>query len=289
MHNALCDDFLRRHAKACLLRKSVFQVTIPICYLTAGALLGAQAWGRTRAVLGHLLIPALLAGGLGVILHGWLLATAVTAGSGLSLGLSNVASVTAWVIALLALLATLRGQLRGVSAFLLPCAAIGAALTGLGPQRFTSLESWELDAHILLSVAAYSLFSIAAALAVLMAVQQRRLRAGPPLGWVTVLPPVEVMERALFAVIGVGFGLLSLALFSGLVFLDDWLAQHLVHKTVLSVVAWIVFAVLLLGRWRFGWRGSRAVTLTLGGFGVLALAYFGSKLVLEAILGEQWG
>ena len=252
-------------------------------------MLGVQAWGRTRAAMRHLLVPALLVGGLGVILHGWLLAISVGAESGLSLGLTNVASVTAWLIALLALLATMRKPLRGLSAFLLPAAAIGAAVTGLGPQRFTTTTRWALDAHILLSVTAYSLFSIAAALAVLMALQQRRLRAGPPLGWVTVLPPVEAMERALFATIAVGFGLLSLALFSGLVFLDNWLAQHLVHKTVLSVIAWVVFAVLLLGRWRYGWRGSRAVYLTLGGFGVLALAYFGSKLVLEAILGEQWG
>jgi len=252
-------------------------------------MLGVQAWGRARTAMQRLLVPALLVGLLGVVLHGWLLATSISAESGLSLGAANVASVTAWLIALLALVATVRGQLRGLSAFLLPVAAIGAAVTGLGPQRFTSTVRWELDAHILLSVTAYSLFSIAAALAVLMALQQRRLRAGPPLGWVTMLPPVEAMERALFATIAVGFSLLSLALFSGLVFLDDWLAQHLVHKTVLSLAAWIVFAVLLIGRWRFGWRGSRAVYLTLGGFGVLALAYFGSKLVLEAILGEQWG
>jgi ABC-type uncharacterized transport system permease subunit len=57
-----------------------------------------------------------------------------------------------------------------------------------------------------------------------------------------------------------------------------------VHKTVLSIVAWIVFGVLLWGRWRYGWRGTRAVNLTLIGMGVLLLAFFGTKLVLELIL-----
>jgi ABC-type uncharacterized transport system permease subunit len=67
-------------------------------------------------------------------------------------------------------------------------------------------------------------------------------------------------------------------------FLDDMRAQHLGHKTILSVAAWSVFAVLLIGRYRNGWRGRKAVRYTLGGFTTLMLAYFGSKVVLELIL-----
>jgi len=58
----------------------------------------------------------------------------------------------------------------------------------------------------------------------------------------------------------------------------------LVHKTVLACVAWVIFAVLLFGRWRFGWRGQRVVRWTLAGFATLLVGYFGSKLVLELIL-----
>lgn len=61
-------------------------------------------------------------------------------------------------------------------------------------------------------------------------------------------------------------------------------AQHLVHKTVLGIIAWLVFAVLLWGRWRFGWRGRTAIRWTLSGAVTLMLAYFGSKLVLELLL-----
>ena len=84
--------------------------------------------------------------------------------------------------------------------------------------------------------------------------------------------------------IGTGFALLTLALLSGFAFLEDMFAQHLVHKTVLSTLAWLMFGGLLIGRLRYGWRGKTAIVWTLSGFAVLILAYFGSKMVLELIL-----
>jgi len=78
--------------------------------------------------------------------------------------------------------------------------------------------------------------------------------------------------------------LLTLTLLSGVLFVDNLFAQHLVHKTVLSIAAWFVFGILLFGRWRWGWRGRQAVRLTLLGMIVLLLAFFGSKFVLELVL-----
>ena len=92
------------------------------------------------------------------------------------------------------------------------------------------------------------------------------------------------MESLLFQMIAVGYATLSLALLVGITFLEDIFAQHLVHKTILSIIAWTVFAILLHGRWKYGWRGRIAIRWTLIGFLFLMLAYFGSKLVLELIL-----
>jgi ABC-type uncharacterized transport system permease subunit len=78
--------------------------------------------------------------------------------------------------------------------------------------------------------------------------------------------------------------LLTLTLLSGVLFVDNLFAQHLVQKTVLSIAAWLVFGVLLFGRWRWGWRGRRAVRLTLAGMVILLLAFFGSKFVFEVLL-----
>jgi ABC-type uncharacterized transport system permease subunit len=96
------------------------------------------------------------------------------------------------------------------------------------------------------------------------------------------------MERLLFQLIAIGFFLLSLTLLSGLWFIRDWLAQHLAHKTVLSITAWLIFGVLLWGRLRYGWRGRTAIRWTLAGYATLLLAYFGSKLILEQFLGRHW-
>jgi len=92
------------------------------------------------------------------------------------------------------------------------------------------------------------------------------------------------MEQLLFQFLLCGEVLLTLALLSGFVFLDNMFAQHLAHKTLLSCLAWIVFGILLWGRHFRGWRGSNAIRWTLAGFLLLMLAYFGSKLVRAFLL-----
>ena len=108
----------------------------------------------------------------------------------------------------------------------------------------------------------------------LLAIQDYRLRHRQPGGFLRGIPPLTAMEALLFQMIGAGFILLSITLVSGLFFLEDLFAQHLVHKATLSFIAWGVFGVLLWGRWRFGWRGRTAIRWTLSGFVFLALAYF---------------
>ena len=77
---------------------------------------------------------------------------------------------------------------------------------------------------------------------------------------------------------------MTAAIISGALFVENMMAQHLAHKSVFSVLAWLIFSVLLWGRHQLGWRGNIAVRWTLTGFAFLILAYFGSKLVLEIIL-----
>jgi ABC-type uncharacterized transport system permease subunit len=92
------------------------------------------------------------------------------------------------------------------------------------------------------------------------------------------------METMLFELLWAGVILLTVAIASGFLFLEDIFAQHLVHKTVLTLVAWVIYSTLLWGRYQLGWRSQTAVRFTLGGFALLMLAFFGSKLVLELIL-----
>ena len=100
------------------------------------------------------------------------------------------------------------------------------------------------------------------------------------------LPPLLVLERILFRFIGLGFALLTLTAFSGVLFSEEIFGQPLRfdHKNVFTLVAWAVFGILLLGRRLWGWRGRTALRLTFGGFALLLLAYVGSRFVMEVIL-----
>jgi ABC-type uncharacterized transport system permease subunit len=148
---------------------------------------------------------------------------------------------------------------------------------------------YELLAHILLSALAAGLLSVAAVLVVVLAAQSARLRERRPLGLLAALPPLESLESAVFNTVLAGFVLLSLSLLSGFLFIQDLFGQHLVHKTFLSIVAWCIFGALLVGRYRFGWRGRQALRFLLTGYVILASAYFGSRFVLEGLLGRHWG
>jgi ABC-type uncharacterized transport system permease subunit len=151
------------------------------------------------------------------------------------------------------------------------------------------MPGWELSAHILLSMAAAALLFAAAVTALLLVFLERRLRSRRLADLPSALPPLDVLERVMFRLIGAGFVFLTLALFTGFVFVTNLFTQLLLQKTVLSLIAWLLFGVLLVGRIRFGWRGRSAVQWTLSGFAVLAVAYFGSKFILEYLYGEHWG
>jgi ABC-type uncharacterized transport system permease subunit len=207
-----------------------------------------------------------------------------------SIGLLEAISLFAWALAVLACLISIDRQYRALGALLMASAAFGAAVTGVGSgQPESATAGWELTAHILLSMGAAALLFAAAVTALLLVFLDRRLRTRRIADLPSVLPPLDALEKVMFRLIGAGFALLTLSLFTGFVFVTNLFTQHLIHKTVLSLIAWTIFGVLLIGRIRFGWRGRSALGWTLSGFGVLALAYFGAKFVLENVLGRHWG
>jgi ABC-type uncharacterized transport system permease subunit len=205
---------------------------------------------------------------------------------GLNLTFFHVLSLTTWLAAILVLLSALKKPVENLGIAVLPLSAAALLLQALYAGNGASAINVGvgLKAHILLSIFSYSLLTIAALQALLLAIQTRHLRNRHPGGFIRALPPLQTMEVLLFRMIGLGYILLSLSLLTGATYIEDIFAQHLVHKTALSIAAWVVFAILLWGRWRFGWRGRTAVRWTLSGFVVLMVAYFGSKLVLEFIV-----
>jgi ABC-type uncharacterized transport system permease subunit len=255
------------------------------------ALYSASAWVMLRSVSTSRLSAFAWALTLGSILaHSYAIVLHMMGLGPYSIGLLEALSMLAWTLAVVACFIAMEKQIRAIGAILLALAAFGAALTGAGhtyPEE--TAPGWELTAHILLSMAAAALLLAAAVAALVLVFMDRRLRARRIADLPSVLPPLDSVEKVMFRLIGAGFVILTLALLTGFIFVTNLRTQHLEHKTILSSIAWVLFGVLLIGRIRYGWRGRSAVRWTLSGFGVLILAYFGSKFVLEYLLGRHWG
>ncbi|MAN51972.1 MULTISPECIES: cytochrome C assembly family protein [Marinimicrobium] len=231
----------------------------------------------------HLLIAVAVA----LVVHGIGVYQLVALPRAIELGFFRVSSLLFWVINAVVLLSSLRKPLHNLFILLLPLSALGiiASLLGRNASGHPLVLDYTLASHVLLSILAYSLLTIATLQALLLAWQNHQLKHRHPTGRVRLLPPLQTMEALLFELLWAGHLALTLSIISGFVFLDDLFAQHLAHKTVFSLAAWVIYSVLLGGRHYLGWRGYTAIRWTLGGFLLLMLAYFGSKLVLELILG----
>jgi len=223
-------------------------------------------------------------------LHTWLLAQAVFAQDGLHLGLGNAVSAILWLTVLIYWLGNFFHRLDGLQSLVLPIAAVAALAPAVfpSPKPLPNTEFVVFKVHLLIAMAAYSLFTIASLHVLLMALLERGLHGGTLPRALDRLPPLLTMERLLFRIIWAGFILLTATLATGVIFSEELFgkAARLNHKTVFGVLSWIVFAALLGGRHLYGWRGRVAVRWTLAGFLMLVLAYIGSRFVLEVILGR---
>ena len=177
-------------------------------------------------------------------------------------------------------------RMEALGVVVYPLAAVLVLLYQFAGHGHAQELSWHLQLHAWLALLAYAALAVAALIAVMLWFQERALRRRQLRGWLRALPPLVQLEELLFRSLAASFVLLTLALITGVVFVENLLAQHLWHKTVLSFLSWIVLGVLLYGRWRFGWRGPRAVKLTLTSMVLLLLAFFGSKFVLEVLLHQ---
>jgi ABC-type uncharacterized transport system permease subunit len=247
-------------------------------YLVASALLvagirrpgGSRAWlaAATVAMLLHALEHVLAWRELGgADMHFF---------AALSLVMLGMAALTTIVGA--------RGRMASLGVLLFPLAGLALLANHLRGHLPPEPLDWRLQLHAWMALLAYATLSVAALLAVMLWLQERALSRREIHGWLRALPPLVELETLLFRTIATGFVLLTATLLTGALFVEDLLAQHLLHKTVLSVLSWLVFGVLLLGRWARGWRGRAAVHWTLAAMVLLVLAFFGSKFVLELVL-----
>jgi ABC-type uncharacterized transport system permease subunit len=226
-------------------------------------------------------------------LHVWLLIANSWGAGMLTIGVGNALSSIVWLALAVYALSSLRQPADALYAVILPVAAIAVLLPLVMPGRPVQLAmSPLLLAHIAVAFLAYALFTIAALHAGMMALLEKRLHEHAINRSLPNLPPLLTLEYLLFRIIGIGFVLLTLALASGILFSEQLFgkpfsfAHFTQHKTVFALLSWLIYAGLLMGRKVYGWRGRTAIRWSLTGFVMLVLAYVGSKIVLQLLLGR---
>ena len=265
------------------------QITILLLYLLAAVAFAMSRLPRFGEWAQPSIVAAFAFGGAGIVAHGLFLNAAIYTESGLILSISSTMSLVGLQLALIALLGAIEPSLRGMTAgLLLLAAAVTIPLGAQAPAAVGSDLTWQIQAHILISIFSYGLLAVGAIVAVFALIQDKRLRSRKLATGNRLFAPLETTEKLLFGVASAGFAGLLLSVVSGFTFIENLFAQHLVHKTALSLLALLIFGTVVAGRQFAGWRGKRAVSLYLWGFVTLCLAYFGSRFILEEILGRSW-
>ena len=263
-----------------------------LIHALAAALYAVAAWvrwpGATHRIDAQALMAWLPPVALGV--HAAGLVPAIATPDGFDLSMPNAVSLVAALCVLVTWAGGFFRTLPGSAAIVLPIASVAALLPALfrNPHRFPYAgEPWAA-AHIAVALLAYACLLVAAVTALLMTGLEKRLHRGLPADGGDATPPLLTLERYLFRLIGAGFALLTLTVVSGVFFSEEVFGQpfKLTHKSLFTILAWITFGALVAGRWRFGWRGRRALGWILAGTALLMLAYLGSKFVLEVLLGR---
>jgi len=224
--------------------------------------------------------------GMAIVLHSGLTALSITAQQGFDFGFFKIALLLFLVINALLLISSLKKSVFSLFILMLPLSVVAIlAHTVFGESSEHPIHlSAGIAVHILSSVLAYSLLTIATLQALLLTYQEYQLKHHTVRKVLRVLPPLQTMDKLLFEVIGLGFGLLCISVATGIIFIDNIFAQQLAHKTLFSFMSIAIYSVLIWGRMQYGWRGMTATRWVLSGFCLLMLAYFGTKFVLELLL-----
>ena len=205
----------------------------------------------------------------------------------------SVINAQALVFLVISLVVTVFSQVKPVHnskliVFPITILSIVLVLNSHEGNHVVSSDNTGLLVHAALSVVAYAIFSLAAVQAGLLYAQNNQLKHHLTGKLVKALPPLQTTEALLFEMVWVGFVLLTLGILTGTIFVEDLFAQKVAHKTIFSILAWILFAVLIAARRFWGWRGLVAAKMTLAGVFILMLGFLGSKIVIEYVLPNKF-
>ncbi|MGH1469573.1 MAG: cytochrome C assembly family protein [Cellvibrionaceae bacterium] len=202
--------------------------------------------------------------------------------AGIDAGLFKLPTLFFWLVNLIVLVSGLKKPLHNLFIFLFPLASLAIIASHLGESRIISASP--AVGHVFIALLATGFLTLATLQALVLAYQDHQLKQKKAGGILRLLPPLQTMESLMFQLLWVGQVLLTVLIISGFLIIDDISLQKQAHTLVFSLLAWLIYAVLLWGRHQLGWRGHIAIRWTLGGFVLLMLAYMGTQMVYQVIL-----
>ena len=220
---------------------------------------------------------------LAIIGHVFVISPIIYENYSVNLSLNYALIVVAFIISITLYISSIIGNTQFLGIIILPVISLVFLFDFTNNPVNVALNNF-LFIHVIISLISYSILCLSAAQSLILKLQEKKLQTNQPIGLIASLPSLDAMDNLLFRILALGVLFLSASLVSGFIFLEDIFSQHLAHKTILSLLAWIVFVSLIYGRKKYGWRGKNAANITLIGFFILFLSYFGTKAVLEIII-----
>jgi ABC-type uncharacterized transport system permease subunit len=253
------------------------------CYLTPSLLIFKNPIPNKKLINFNVLLIA-----IGLLAHFSILKASISFNP-INLGFSNALSATSFFSILIIWVLNFNKKYNYLQPFLLiPSALLLIIHPLLLSNHFLTTDLSPLFVtHIAIALLAYSLFTFSALLAIFILIFEKKLHQKKKMDLLLIgSQPLIEMENFLFNINKVGFILLTVTLGSGILFSEQVFGTPLQfkHKTVFSILAWVIYGLLLASKKLYGWRGRKSIYISLTAFLFLLLSYLGSKFVLEIIL-----
>ncbi len=196
-------------------------------------------------------------------------------------------SLFAWAIVGSYLAFQLKFNIRILGTFVSPLAVVFMLLSSAIPGRVIPnsqlFKSFWLTLHVATMFIGMAIFALAFCAGIMYLLQERQIKTKSFGLLYRRLPSLEVLDSLNYVCLTFGFPLITIGLISGFVYAGAvWQSfWHWDPKEILSVVTWLIYAVLLHERLAVGWRGRRAAIMAIIGFSVILVTFVGTSIILE--------
>lgn len=179
------------------------------------------------------------------------------------------------------LLRTFRAlEVVGSGVYFISLIVMGSSLTNIPPLEpltpaYKSIWLW---IHVAFAWLAYAAFTIAAVLAVLYLIKERKPAEK---GLIVRLPALEKVDDMWFRYVTFGFVTDAVMIASGAVWAHYLWGSYWSWDPVetWNLITWLIFGLLLHLRLTLGWKGKRLALLTLAGLVTINIGYWGVQLI----------